>query len=292
MLARHATDQSARSNEPIGSDYSTRPNFKRLLAEGNGSFTAPSGRDGRLRLYTFARVADLPLVLVVTQSVDEVYSAWKRTAILVSAATGILCIGILWLSLLLGRELRRRHSAEHSLKELAATDSLTGLANRRQLDQVLRREWARALRTQRPIAVLMIDVDHFRGFNERHGHHGGDEALRQVAATIASSLLRPTDLAARYGGEEFVVVLPDTDLNGALILAERIRQSVQALPPYAGDDRPVSVSVGLAVHVPGSAQGLGELMAGADEALYRAKRNGRNRVEMAIDPTPETAVPH
>ncbi|MFD2980359.1 diguanylate cyclase, partial [Klebsiella pneumoniae] len=87
-----------------------------------------------------------------------------------------------------------------------------------------------------------------------------------------------------YGGEEFVAVLPDTDLNGALILAERIRQSVQALPPYGGDLKPVSVSVGVGVQVPGGVQSLGELMAGADEALYRAKRNGRNRVEIATDP--------
>ena len=284
LLARHATGPSARVAELIGSDFSKRPNFQRLLAEGNGSFTAPSSHDDRLRLYTFARVADLPLVLVVTQSVDEVYSAWKRTALLVSAATAVLCLGILWLSLMLGRELRRRHSAERSLAELAATDSLTGLPNRRQLDQVLRREWARAQRTQRPIAVLMIDVDHFRSFNERHGHHGGDEALRRVAGAIGCSLLRPTDLAARFGGEEFVAVLPDTDQRGAMILAERIRLSVQALAPYGEDEKPVSVSIGVGVYVPGSSTSLGELMASADEALYRAKRNGRNRVE---PPQPE-----
>lgn len=279
LLARHATGQSVRPNEQIADSFATRPNFQRLLSEGSGSFISVSGDDGQMRLYTFARVQDLPLVLVVTQSVNEVYSAWKRTALLVSTATAVLCVGILWLTVLLGRELKRRHSAERSLEELAATDSLTGLANRRQLDQVLRREWARAQRTQRPIVVLMIDVDHFRGFNERHGHHGGDEALRQVARAIADSLLRPTDLAARYGGEEFVAVLPDTDLAGALILAERVRQSVQDLPPYGRDERPVSVSIGIGVYEPGSSMGLGELMAKADEALYRAKGNGRNRVE-------------
>jgi len=280
LLARHATGPSAGTVELTGSDFSTRPNFRRLLAEGKGSFSSPSGHDGKLRLYTFARVENLPLVLVVTQSVSEVFSAWKRTAVLVSAATGVLCIGILWLTLLLGRELQRRHSAERSLEELAATDSLTGLPNRRQLDQVLRREWARAQRNQRPIAVLMIDVDHFRSFNERHGHAGGDEALRRVADAIGCSLLRPTDLAARYGGEEFVAILPDTDLPGALILAERIRVSVQSLPPYGNDEKPVSVSIGIGVYEPGTALGLGELMVSADEALYRAKRNGRNRVEM------------
>lgn len=279
LLARHATGSSVRRNEQVGDSFASRPNFQRLLTEGAGSFTSESGDDGELRLYTFARVEKLPLVLVVTQSVNEVYGAWKRTAILVSTATAILCVGILWLSLMLGRELQRRHSAERSLAELAATDSLTGLPNRRQLDQVLRREWARAQRTQRPIAVLMIDVDHFRGFNERHGHQGGDEALRRVADAIADSLLRPTDLAARYGGEEFVAVLPDTDLAGALTLAERVRQGVEALPPYGGDERSVSVSIGIGVYEPGTAQTLADLIARADEALYRAKRDGRNRVE-------------
>lgn len=279
LLARQATGPNAGSVELTGSDFSARPNFRRLMAEGKGSFTSPSGQDGKLRLYTFARVENLPLVLVVTQSVNEVFSAWKRTAVLVSAATGVLCIGILWLTLLLGRELQRRHSAERSLEALAATDSLTGLPNRRQLDQVLRREWARAQRNQRPIAVLMIDVDHFRSFNERHGHAGGDDALRQVADAIGCSLLRTTDVAARYGGEEFVAILPDTDLAGALTLAERIRVNVQALPPYGEDEKPVSVSIGIGVYTPGTALALGELMANADEALYRAKRNGRNRVE-------------
>ncbi|MFW3896292.1 diguanylate cyclase [Pseudomonas bharatica] len=279
LLARNATEPSVQRNEQIGDSFASRPNFRRLLAEGNGSFTASSADDGQLRLYTFARVQGLPLVLVVTQSVSEVYGAWKRTAILVSTATAVLCIGILWLSQMLGRELKRRRSAERSLEELAATDSLTGLANRRQLDQTLRREWARAQRTQRPVAVLMIDVDHFRGFNQRHGHHGGDEALRRVAGAIAASLLRPTDLAARYGGEEFVAVLPDTVLVGALILAERIRLNVRALPPYGADERSVTVSIGIGVYEPGTAMGLAEMMAKADEALYRAKSNGRDRVE-------------
>lgn len=280
LLARHATGRIGTVSEQIGSSFAKRPNFQRMLAEGTGSFTSPSGHDGTLRLYTFARVENLPLVLVVTQSMDEVFSTWKRTAMLVSAATAVLCIGILWLTLLLGRELTRRHSAERNLEELAATDSLTGLPNRRQLDQVLRREWARAQRTQRPIAVLMIDVDHFRSFNERHGHAGGDEALRRVADAIGCSLLRPTDLAARYGGEEFVAILPDTDLAGARTLAERIRVSVQALPPYGEDEKPVSISIGVGVYAPGTALSLGDLMASADEALYRAKRNGRNRVEI------------
>lgn len=277
MLARHP---SLPSDPLIGADLSEQPNFKRAMAQGNGSFTARSSLDGKHRLYTFSRVDDLPLLVVVALSTDEVYGSWRRTALVVSIATGLLCIGILWLSLLLGRELRRRHSAEQGLAELAATDSLTGLANRRQLDQVLRREWARAQRSQRPLAVLMVDVDHFKAFNERHGHQGGDEALRQVATTIAHSIRRPADLAARYGGEEFLVIVPETDLNGVRTLAERIRSSVEALPPFGDDQHPVTVSIGVGLQTPEAQQDLSTLLGCADDALYCAKRNGRNRVEV------------
>ncbi|NER60137.1 diguanylate cyclase [Pseudomonas sp. MAFF212428] len=276
MLARHPS----MPNDPlIGTNLSGQSNFQRAQALGDGSFTARSSLDGKNRLYTFSRVANLPLLVVVALSSDEVYGSWRRTALVVSIATGVLCIGILWLSLLLGRELRRRHSAEQGLAALAATDSLTGLANRRQLDQVLRREWARAQRSHRALAVLMVDVDHFKAFNERHGHQGGDEALRQVAAAIARSIRRPADLAARYGGEEFLVIVPETELKGVLTLAERIRSSVEALPPFGNDLHPVTVSIGVGLLTPEAQQDLSTLLGCADDALYCAKRNGRNRIE-------------
>ena len=107
----------------------------------------------------------------------------------------------------------------------------------------------------------------------------GDHALREVAHTLEHCIRRPADLAARYGGEEFQVVLPETDLAGARLLAERIRAQVEALPTFAGDERPVTVSIGIGVHVPGTQQDLTGLLGSADEALYRAKANGRNRVE-------------
>ncbi len=278
LLARQS---STPDDTPIGANFADRPNFKRLLADGNGSFSGYSATNGKSRLYTFARVADLPLIVVVARSGDEVFESWRRTALLVSCATGVLCIGILWLTLLLGRELRRRHCAEQDLAELAATDSLTGLANRRQLDQVLRREWSRAQRNHRPLAVLMVDVDHFKAFNERHGHQGGDEALRKVAATIARSIRRPADLVARYGGEEFLVVLPETERHGAQVLAERIRRSVETLPPFGNDTQPVTVSIGIGCYTPDAEHDLPTLLGSADDALYRAKHNGRNRVETA-----------
>ena len=276
LLARQPT----RPQDPlIGNDYSERPNFKRVLGERSGSFTARSARTGAQRMYTFARVADLPLIVLVVHSADEVFESWRRTAILVSVATGVLCIGILWLTLLLGRELQRRHEAEQGLATLAATDSLTGLANRRRLDQVLRLEWARAQRNRKSLAVLMVDVDHFKAFNQRHGHAGGDHALREVAKALEQCLRRPADLAARYGGEEFQVILPETELSGALLLAERIRASVEALTAFADDARSVTVSVGIGVYIPGTQHDLAQVLGAADEALYRAKANGRNRVE-------------
>ncbi|MFJ4154837.1 diguanylate cyclase [Pseudomonas sp. NPDC089752] len=280
LLAR----QPSREQDPlIGTSFADRPNFKRILGERSGSFSGRSSISDRQRMYTFARVADLPLIVLVVHSADEVFQSWRRTAMVVSVATGILCIAILWLTLLLGRELRRRHEAEQGLATLAATDSLTGLANRRRLDQVLRLEWARAQRNRKPLAVLMVDVDHFKAFNQRHGHAGGDHALREVAKAIERCIRRPADLAARYGGEEFQVILPETELAGARLLAERIRASVEDLAPFADDAHSVTVSIGISVHVPGTQRDLTSLLGAADEALYRAKAKGRNRVEVPAD---------
>ncbi|MFI8558813.1 diguanylate cyclase domain-containing protein [Pseudomonas putida] len=264
---------------PLGSNFAAYPNFKRILSQHSGSFSAQSGLFGEQRMYTFAQVGNLPLIVLVVHARDEVFQPWRRTALLVGVATGLLCIGILWLTLLLGRELRRRQLAEQGLATLAATDSLTGLPNRRRLDQVLRQEWARAQRNRQPLAVLMVDVDHFKAFNQRHGHAGGDHALREVAKTIERCIRRPADLAARYGGEEFQVVLPETDLAGAQLLAERIRASVAALAPLGEDTHSVTVSIGIGLYRPGTQDDLASVLGAADEAAYRAKAKGRNRVE-------------
>ncbi|MBD8705133.1 GGDEF domain-containing protein [Pseudomonas sp. CFBP 13711] len=287
MLARQPDDNNRTF---IGQNFSMRPNFKRILREVNGSFAAVSELDGAQRLYTFSRVGDLPLIVVVAQSRDDVYAVWKRNALLVAGATGLLCIGILWLSWLLGRQLRLRQNAERELAALASTDGLTGLANRRRLDQVLKQEWARGMRSGRPLALLMIDVDHFKAFNDRHGHHGGDVALRSVAQTLAASIRRPGDLAARYGGEEFMVVLPETDKAGACVIADKLRLAIEALPAFADDTAPITVSIGVTTHLPVSHDVPELLFQAADRALYRAKKNGRNRVEFEPYVAPSTEL--
>ncbi len=268
----------------IDKDLSARPNFKRMLNEGEGSFRAISAITGTERLYTFSNVGELPLIVVVALASEDVFAPWKRAALLTSSATGVLCVGLLWLTWMLRRELRRRHHAEQVLSELAATDALTGLANRRTLDQRLRLEWERAQRSTEPLTLLMIDVDHFKAFNDRHGHHGGDEALRTVAQVIGGNIRRPADLAARYGGEEFAVVLPSTDAKGAWVIAEHIRSSVEHLPRVAGAERSITVSIGMSTWDKRSRQPLEALLLSADQALYEAKHSGRNRVVEAAAP--------
>ncbi|MDY7535322.1 diguanylate cyclase [Pseudomonas sp. Bout1] len=262
----------------IDKDLSQRPNVARILHDRDGSFRGTSSVDEENRLYTFSTVGNLPLIVVVALSTNDIFAPWKRAALVISGATGILCIGLLWLTWMLCMELRRRYRAEQVLSELAATDALTGLANRRTLDQRLRLEWDRAQRSGEPLTVLMIDVDHFKAFNDRHGHQAGDAALRTVAQVVEGNIRRPADLAARYGGEEFAVVLPHTDGQGALLIADHIRSGVEHLPRVGGDTVPITVSVGLSTWTKKSRSTLEELLLSADQALYEAKHTGRNRI--------------
>lgn len=179
---------------------------------------------------------------------------------------------------------RRLDEANRELTRLSSVDGLTGISNRRQFDECLAREWARAQRTGTPLSLLMCDVDFFKQYNDLYGHQAGDECLRSVADVLQSKVKRPTDLAARYGGEEFVVVLPDTDIDGACRVADAVREGIAALGrPHRGARIGIlSVSVGVASAVPKRDGMSGErLLAAADAALYVAKQNGRNRVERA-----------
>ncbi|MEY9402786.1 diguanylate cyclase (GGDEF)-like protein/PAS domain S-box-containing protein [Bradyrhizobium japonicum] len=180
------------------------------------------------------------------------------------------------------RDLTDQKRAEMALKELATKDGLTGLSNRRAFDQMLMSEWARAQRTQKPMALLFVDVDHFKLFNDRHGHQSGDECLRAVADVVSRHAVRPLDLASRYGGEEFALILPDMDCDAACAIAEEIRGTVKALRiahGAVGAGEHVTLSVGVASHIPTEADGSPDrLLGAADEALYAAKRLGRNRV--------------
>jgi two-component system cell cycle response regulator len=180
------------------------------------------------------------------------------------------------------RELRQRNSELesmlHHVEAMAITDPLTGLFNRRRLDDVLKREWAVSQRYKNSLSCIMLDLDHFKAVNDQHGHGAGDDVLKQVA-TLLRSRLREVDLAARFGGEEFVILLPQTDKEGALILAERLRSTLSQSPLATnGKELAVSASFGVASNLDVAEGDAEDLLRGADIALYHAKNNGRNRV--------------
>lgn len=173
-------------------------------------------------------------------------------------------------------------AANSELERISQSDGLTGVANRRHLDAYLDREWRSAARAGRPLSLIMIDIDHFKAYNDHYGHQGGDDCLKEVAGALISALGRPHDLLARYGGEEFAVVLPDTPLEGARHIAENLRGAVEGLHiPHvkSATSKYVTVSLGVAAMAPDAREAIpAVLVATADRALYRAKAQGRNRV--------------
>lgn len=173
--------------------------------------------------------------------------------------------------------------ANRQLEALAVTDGLTGIANRRHFDSTLALEWARAQRSQQPLALLMLDVDLFKDYNDHYGHQAGDETLRAIAQVLLETTRRAGDLAARYGGEEFAVIAANTGAAAARQLAESLRAAVQhlAIAHALARQGHVTVSIGLALLEPGRPVPAQTLIGQADEALYRAKTLGRNRVEQA-----------
>jgi two-component system chemotaxis family response regulator WspR len=173
--------------------------------------------------------------------------------------------------------------ANIELQKLAALDSLTGIANRRRFDDVMRAEWQRGQRDKKPLSLLMCDIDCFKLYNDTFGHLAGDLCLKKAAAVMTEHLKRPADVVARYGGEEFAIVLPDTTPEGALLIANACRAHIEQLAienPQAPHGY-VTVSIGLASVVPSKDSSAEALIAAADKALYTAKNDGRNQVVVA-----------
>ena len=195
---------------------------------------------------------------------------------------------------------RELHAALKNATNLAAIDALTGISNRRTFDSHFREQWQLAARNGTPLGLLMIDIDHFKLFNDTLGHQAGDECLRAVAQVLKSLATRPADLVARFGGEEFVVLLPSTSIEGASGVAESIRAAVSELAiEHLGmhaegftQTRRVTVSVGCTATVPSSEARMQDLIARADEAMYLAKHQGRNTVWIShAEDTPNTGKP-
>ncbi|ANC92196.1 GGDEF domain-containing protein [Azospirillum humicireducens] len=173
------------------------------------------------------------------------------------------------------------------LRSLSFLDGLTGIANRRRFDDAMSREWRRCARAHLPLSLIILDVDHFKAYNDQYGHQVGDECLRVVAEVLSERTRRPSDLVARYGGEEFVCLLPETDGPGATRVAEDLRAGVaeRRIPHAQSPVAPfVTISLGVATVIPSAAGSPDRLAEIADQLLYRAKRAGRNRVQDATVP--------
>ncbi len=264
----------------VGRDISRASTFRHFMSASEGSFFDTASIDGVRRLYVFRHLDNLPLIIMVAEAESDIYAAWYDRAIPIGSAMALLALGFVGLSLLLDVQLRKRHRAETELQALARTDGLTGLGNRRMLDDTLEREWRRAARSRHALSLLFVDIDHFKAYNDTQGHQAGDDALAAVGRCIAGCLRRPADYAARYGGEEFVVIVPDQTPDGAAAIAETIRASIYGLGirHATSDYGRMTVSIGVTTCYPEWENGVQAALKLADDALYRAKAGGRNKV--------------
>jgi diguanylate cyclase (GGDEF)-like protein len=260
-----------------------------------GTIRMISPLDGVERMVSYQHLKNHSLFVTVALGSQEVLHHWRTTTYVQTGWILVLCLfiglsGSAVITSVRGRlkvEQRLRATrdelteANTQLTQLARYDGLTDLANRRYFDEHLDREFTQALRTRRPLALVMIDVDHFKLYNDTYGHPQGDKCLQAVAGAIKSAVRRPQDFVARYGGEEFVVLLSETDAAGAAVVAEAIRAAVELLHVSFVESAAgyLSVSAGVAAHShPRPRSSALELLNASDRSLYQAKRDGRNCV--------------
>lgn len=278
-----------------GKSIAGTPQYALLRKQSTGNTTMVSPIDGIERLVSYMHLKDHPLLLTVALSQQEVLQTWREATYFETGWILALCLCMVGSGCFVISSVRERMRVEISLRQtrdqlttantqlaqLARHDGLTGLANRRYFDESLVREFAQSLRTQRPLALIMIDVDHFKNYNDTYGHPEGDRCLKAIAQAVQASVRRPFDFVARYGGEEMVVLLSDTNAVGAAVVAETVRAAVAQLQlPFAHDPTGhVTVSAGVAAYPsPGAMASADDLLKAADLALYQAKNTGRNRV--------------
>ncbi|WP_338762821.1 diguanylate cyclase [Massilia sp. METH4] len=287
---------SRSGKDRVGTSVANSPLFEHMRQTGSARDTVmlATDFDGAERMISYRRLADYPVVVVAALAKDEILADWwtvtrqEAAAIVFMLATLYALGGWLLAHIRHKQQLEMRlrlaqadlEAKNAALDRMAHSDALTGLANRRSLDERLASEVGRAAREGGSVALVMIDVDFFKRYNDSLGHAAGDDCLRRVAAAIATAVHRPADLAARFGGEEFAIVLPDTDRAGARQVAEAARAAVGALalPHPANGKGIVTISAGVASFRPGPAESARLLVEAADAALYRAKEEGRDRV--------------
>jgi diguanylate cyclase (GGDEF)-like protein len=274
-------------NPPPGPNDSTSfgnsPGFAKLLESSSGSYDMRSPIDGIERISTFSHVPGSNLIVVVAPAIEDVTDEWMHRALIIGAivmAVSCAFTAVVWL--LVGA-VRQRDAAHAKLIEIAETDGLTGVANRRRLDSSLDALWVRSARAGEPVALLFVDADNFKIYNDSYGHEAGDRALRFIAECLRKHARGHADVVARYGGEEFVVALAGLNEARAQAVAEAIRAEVESsrTTGVRPDLPPVTVSIGLVACRPADGAEIDEMMRVADGALYRSKAEGRNRVTAA-----------
>lgn len=258
---------------PAGNDLQQLVNRQ----PGPSPFADVSGIDGVRRLGSYQHLDRFPLTVLVSQSEWDVQRSWRQE--LLSQLSILMCMtAVLFV---LGR---RELMSKRMLNEQAMQDGLTGLANRRRFDEQIEREFKRAARSGQPVSLVVIDLDHFKAYNDHFGHLGGDECLRTTARAIQAFTRRSGDLAARIGGEEFAILLPGSDAAAAMAIAEEVRMAVHrlALPHSPVVGGMVTLSAGVATAMPArDSQSIHALIELADAALYAGKVQGRNVVIVA-----------
>jgi diguanylate cyclase (GGDEF)-like protein len=264
----------------IGKNLAEKPNWNQANLPGGGSYAGVGPVDSIPRLYV-RRSGTSPLFVVVGKPLDSIFSLWRTEATRIGAIMLALITFVLAVTLFLAREISRRARAEDKLEELATTDALTGLRNRRKFDIEIEAEWRRATRHKMPVSLLMIDADHFKSYNDTFGHQAGDEMLVGIAICISDSVRRAGDCAVRYGGEEFAVLLPGIAATEAVGVAETIRLKVQQ---WSEGQTVATVSIGVASLTPVPNLDWSILVKAADTALYAAKAGGRNQSVLARIP--------
>jgi diguanylate cyclase (GGDEF)-like protein len=264
----------------IGRNLGTQQEWKPDNLKAGGSYAGMGPVDVTPRLYVRSSGSG-PLFVVAGKPLRAVFELWQKEALRIGAVVLVLSLFVLGSAIVLAREISRRADAESKLEEMATTDALTGLRNRRKFDHVIDSEWRRAMRQKTPVALLMIDADHFKTYNDTFGHQAGDQVLVGIAICISDSVRRAGDCAARYGGEEFAVLLPDTSATDAFKIAETIRAKVLG---WSEGGAGSTVSCGIASLAPTSGMDWAILVAAADKALYAAKAGGRNQSVVASLP--------
>lgn len=274
------------SADLLGSNVMAKIGMNAVLSQRRGWFSGHGKLDAIARMYVWAD-STRPLVVLVGKSWNDVFAMWRAEAIRIGLILLGLAVIVAGFTVFFIREIDRRAEAERRLEELATTDALTGLTNRRKFDIAIDREWRRAARSNAPIALMIIDADHFKAFNDSYGHQAGDQVLVGIALCIGDTVQRAGDCAARFGGEEFAVLLPGLNATAAQAMAETIREKVEL---WSGGQAGVTVSIGVASMTPNPAQHWSVLFEAADKALYAAKDLGRNRCVVAASRSDLTLV--